>query len=372
MGQLFLWTNKISDTSREEFVARFGFEIPEPLLELHENLPEEFLDFLGYFRFDDIISESQRPPSMMPGLVPFAEEGDGDCYCFYLPWKDQNGHVPIGMWLHETNHFLPISNNMMTFLVWWITKETLDGMGGEDWDEMRKILELLRGSCGMDDYNFLVAPPNSAIAWHENLLQTDPQAPFSLTYLAASQYALHGVETSLEMLQMAEESMPGFGASTLWQARLLAMTGQLSAAHEAYWRHLRTPMFSNGYHYWWHSGDLQVPETSEMEAIQFFHQAEVKPPREIMRRAKVQFLQDHDPHDYRDRLKLSMLLEQQRDYKGALVELENAFFIQGWDDAVAQEILERLLCIYPEQQRLREAEQCRRALAKLRAGGMTL
>lgn len=370
MAQLFLWTQKISDTSREEFASRFGFEAPETLLELHENLPEEFLDFLGYFRFDDIVAETRRPVSMMPGLVPFAEEGDGDTYCFYLPWKDALGQVPIGVWMHETNHFLPISHSMKSFLVWWVTKETLDGVGGEDWDEMRKILELLRGSCGMEDYTFLATAPHCAAAWHENVLQTDPAAPFSLSYLGASQFALHGIETSLQMLAEAEAALPGFGAPSLWQARLMAMAGKPTEAHRAYWRHLRTPMFCNGYHYWWHAGDLQIPETSEMEAIQFFRQAEIPPPREIMAKPKVLFLQDHDPHDYRDRLKLSLHLEQKKDYAGALVELENAFFIQGWDDAVAQELLERLLCIYPEQQRTREAEQCRRALARLRDGGM--
>lgn len=35
-------------------------------------------------------------------LLPFAEVGNGDCYCFDYNRKEQNGEVPIVLWSHET------------------------------------------------------------------------------------------------------------------------------------------------------------------------------------------------------------------------------------------------------------------------------
>lgn len=366
MGQLFLWTQKIDETSREEFSTKFGFDIPETLLELHENLPEEFMEFLGFYPIEQITSEENRSPMMMPGLIPFGQESDGDSYCFYLPWNDDEGNVPIGIWLQETNHFLPISNRMSSFLMWWMIKTSLDSIGTDDWDEMRRILELFKGSCNLEEFDFSESPPQSTLLWHENLLEVDPRAVFSLNFIAANQFSIHGIDTSLDMLQKAEEIFPGFGASSIWQARLLAMGGQVSEAHQAYWRHLRSPMFCNGYHYWWHAGDLQIQETSELEAVHFFDSAEIPPPSYILDHPKVQMLRERDLGDYKMRLELAEILENSGDYTGALIELENAFFIQSWDDKVAQEILGALLSIYPEHNRIREAEQCRRALAKLR------
>ncbi len=365
MAQLFLWTQKIDDSLRASFADRFGFAIPEPLLDLHENLPEEVLHFLRYFPMRDIVSEVQRPPQMMPGLVPFAEEGDGDMYCFYLPWKDRDGSIPIGIWLHETGHFLPISSHMQGFLLWWMGKELLDAVSSDDWDEMSKVVELFRSGSNLDEYDLMSSPPASPESWHEEIIRIDGNASFSLTYLAVSQFATHGFQQSQRMLADAEKVMPRFGAASLWQARMHAMRGRVNEAHKAYWRHLRTPMFANGYHYWWHAGDMKIPEVSELEAADFLEGAELPPPAEIANHPKMRFLRDSDPRDYQARLKLSRLLEQRGDVEGALVELENAFFLQSWDDNAAREMLERLLYIYPEHNRLREAEQCRRALARL-------
>ncbi len=366
MGQLFLWTQKIGDDQQEEFLARFGFDIPGALVELHENLPEEFLQFFRIHSIRQVIAEDSRPAMLMPGLIPFAEEGDGDLYCMYLPWKSADGNVPIGIWLNETNHFLPITNRMDVFLLWWLIKETHDAVTGEDWTEVVKMLELFQQSCGLDHIDLLSDPPRSALEWHTIMLQMDPQAPFSLTYVALSQFALQGFDLSLEMLTDAERSVPNFGAASLWQARIHAMRGHVQKAHQAYWRHLRTPIFANGYHYWWHAGDLQVPESSEIEAIRFFEEAEIRPPRGILEHPKFRFLKENDPTDHRKRLRLVKELERIGDFEGALVEMENTFFLKSWDADIAQELLESLLCVYPEHNRIREAEQCRRTLRRLR------
>lgn len=366
MGQLFLWTHKIDDLLQEEFKGKFGFDIPDTLLELHDNLPEEFMDFLGFYSIEQILEEESRPTMMMPGLVPFGEESDGDRYCFYLPWKDETGRSPIGIWMQETNHFLPISFRMNTFLMWWMTKVTLDSIGGEDWDEIRKILELFKSSCGLDEFDFLLTPPVSLVNWHDNLMKYDPATAFSITFTAANQFSLLGFDASLDMLQNAENILPGFGASQIWQARLQAMSGNILEAHKAYWRHLNTPMFANGYHYWWHAGDLQIQGTSELEAINFIQNAQIKAPEHIRKSTKVRFLSENDVDDFDARMELFRIQEKEGNHKAALLELENAFFIQSWDDRTAREILEMLLCIYPEHDRMREAEQCRRALVKLR------
>ncbi len=366
MGQLFLWTKKVDDTMRGEFEDRFGFQIPETMLELYENLPEEFYEFLGFFRVGEVISEEHRPSMMMPGLVPFGREQEGDMYCFYLPWRGVDGRVPIGIWMQETNHFLPITHSMKAFFVWWLGKELIDSVGSEDWDEIRKILELFQGSCGLDEFDLMTTPPSTALMWQNNVLAMDSEAVFPLVYSAMNQYAVHGFDMSFQYLETAARTLPMFGAPSLWTARLHAMRGQITQAHHAYFRHLRTPMFVNGYHYWWHAGDLQIPEMSEPEAVQFFDMAEVPPPAEIREHPKTQFLREADPGSYRARLKLAAELDARGDYAGALVEIENAFFLQAWDDDAAREMLERLLCIYPEHNRIREAEQCRRALARLR------
>ena len=366
MGQLFLWTQKTDSRQREQFSLQYGFELPDIFVEMYENLPEEFVDFLGFFRLETVLSEERRPLALMPGLVPFAGENDGDLYAFYLPWTDVTARPAIGLWLHETNHFLPITRDPRAFMIWWMVKEVLESLAGEDWDEMRKILELFQGSVGLEDFDLFETPPATALAWHEQFLLQDEAAPFSLTYVAKQQFSVEGIVNSLGRLKQAEAAWPQFGAPTLWSARLWAMNGQLNTAHEAYWRHLRTPMFANGYHYWWHAGDLQVPEFSEIEAANFLNSAQIKAPEAILRHPKLRYLLEEDPFDHQGRLALSRRLEREGDEELALIELENALFLQHWDDESARLLLERLLCVYPEVGRVHEAEQCRRALGRLR------
>ena len=367
MGQLFFWTKRVGEALQEEFSDRFGFDVPDPLLELHESLPEEFIRLFRFHSIERILEESKRPPMLMPGLVPFAEEGDGDLFCFYLPWADEYKQPPLGIWMNDTNHFLPIASHMQSFLAWWLIKETFDAATGDDFDEMRKMLDIFQNSCGLDELDLFTPPLNSDLDWHENILRIDSHALFSQVFSAIRQFAVKGYTTTLELLKTAESHLPRFGAPSLWQARFAAMNGKISMAHDAYWRHLRTPMFANGYHYLWHAGDLQIPEFSEPEALNFFLTAEIPPKREILEHPKIKFLKEENSKDYHKRLDLAYTLEEIGDFEGALVEIENAFFLEGWNDDAAEEVLERLLSTYPEHNRMREAEQCRRTLEILRS-----
>ncbi|RJO66407.1 MAG: hypothetical protein C4523_12425 [Myxococcales bacterium] len=365
MAQLFLWTHKIDEALREEFQLRFGAPAPEALLDLHESLPGEFIRFLGFYPMEEVLSEERRPPFMMPGLVPFGEDRDGDYYCFYIPWRDGDGRVPYGVWMHETGHFLPFSYDMRAFLVWWLGRQVLDSLGGDDWPEMRRILELFQGAVGLEETDLILTPPASDLAWHSEILKIDPAGGFSLSLQALRTFAAQGFDATLAQFEAAERSMPTFGAASLWQARLLAMRGATRRAHEAYFRHLGGPMFANGYHYLWDAGDLMVPEVSEVEALEFIYNAETPPPDHLLAHPKIDFFREHDPANWKDRIAFAKLLEQRQLFAAALAEMENAFFLEGWNEAVAKELLETLLCIYPEQNRIREAEQCRMALAKL-------
>lgn len=371
MGQLFLWQSKIDEAHRSLFLHRFGFDLPGPMEELFENLPEEFFHYLGFYSLPDIVSEERRPAMMMPGLIPFGETGEGDLFCLYLSPTSRTLQPMAGVWLHETNHFLPVASNLKGFFAWWLAKEILESTGDEEEKDLRRLLELFEDAADLASLDLFDHPPASALAWHQSVLSVDPEAAYSLAYLAVNQFAVQGIPGSMDILKRAEAAMPFFGAGSLWQARFHAMRGQIGAAHDAYFRHLRTPLFANGYHYLWHIGDLLVPEMSETEAIEFFDHAEIPPPSEIARHRKVRFLRETDPGDFRARLKLAEDLERAGDHDLALVERENAFFLQSWDDSAAREMLESLVCIYPEHNRLREAEQCRRALSRLRLKSST-
>lgn len=366
MAQLFLWTRKIDEQLQERFQTQFGFEIPEPLLELHENLPSDFLFFYRFMSIEAIIEEEQRPAMMPVGLVPFAEDAEGDMYCFYPVHLDEFGRAPIGIWMNESNHFLPITHDMRAFLLWWIIKELIEISGHDDQDDLRKMLEFFQQSCGLDTFELSADAILEHLDWHTAILSIDDRAPLPLIFTATRQFQTHGWELSLKLLQEAKSIMPFFGAASLWEARFYAMQGKIKKAHEAYWKHLQTPLFINGYHYWWHIGDLQIPENSEIEALEFFENAEIPPPKEILTHPKVEFLRNRHGLDFRERFELARKLEKKGDYKAALLEMENAFFLFSWDNDMAEAMLERLLCIYPEHDRIREAEQCRRALRRLR------
>ncbi len=368
MGQLFLWTNRVDRQTLDGFRERYGFSVPEPLADIHENLPQEFIDYLHFFSLDEIVEESRRYLMMVPGLIPFAEDGEGDMYCFYRPWMDSYGAVPCGIWMNETNHFLPISNHFQGFLIWWIGKGLLDAFGEQDWEETVKILKLVQQSSHLEEFGVIEGPPQGPISWNEQLLRVDVDNAFSLTYSAIHGFARSGISNAIHDLKRAQAALPQFGAPYLWEARLQAMRGHIRKAHDAYFNHLTCPLFSNGFHYWTQCGDLQVPESSEREAFDFLYDADLKASDAILLHPRVDYLHTHDPDDYQARLELSEILWRQGNRAMALTELENAFFLESWNEDVAGDLLERLLDSYQRHDRPYEERQCGRLLKRAGAG----
>ncbi len=364
MGQLFLWTNRVDDELRDRFLKRFGFEIPESLLELYENLPEEIHKFFGFISLEDIVEEEERSPRMMPGLVPFAKEENGDRFCFYRSLQEGEP-VSIGVWMHETNHFLPITDKMHLFMHWWISKETIDCFGDEDWPEIKKILEIVQASCGIEQFDVFSAPAFYPLSWHQEMNRLDPVNPFTLTFLSATQFALLGYDAAINNLRNSQKVMPHYGAPYIWEARLQAMRGNISEAHHAYWRHMSVPIFINGYHYWWQWGDLQIPELSEVESLSFMRQAEISPPAEILRKRKIEMLIDGDIEDYSQRMELSRKLLTEGDLNASLAEMSNALFLAAWDGSAMKKVLPNLAELYDRARRGCERDQCERATHKL-------
>ncbi len=349
---------------KEDFADRFGFEIPQPLLELYENLPEEIHKFFGFIPLEDIVEERERSPRMMPGLIPFAKEENGDRFCFYRPWNN-DGTMPIGIWMQETNHFLPLTDQMRLFLHWWVSKETIDSFGDEDWPEIKKILEMIQTACGLEQFDVFSAPAFYPLSWHQEINRLDPFNPFTLTYLSSSQFSLLGLDTSINNLREVQKVMPQFGAPHLWEARLQAIKGKMTLAHEAYWRHLCTPMFFNGYHYWWHWGDLQISELSEQEAVRFLKNAETPAPKDILMRDKVQMLTEGKFDDHELRIELSQKLLKENHVEASLVEMCNALFLAAWDGSAMRKVLPNLADLYDRTERRYERDQCVRATDKL-------
>jgi hypothetical protein len=50
---------------------------------------------------EDVIAFRADDMSMRPGLVPFAGDGSGDQYCWYLPWQGDAPEPPVVFWSHD-------------------------------------------------------------------------------------------------------------------------------------------------------------------------------------------------------------------------------------------------------------------------------
>lgn len=55
---------------------------------------------LLYFRYKEWYTPIEGA-GMVDGMVPFAGDGAGDQYCWYVPWADVEGRVPIVYFDHE-------------------------------------------------------------------------------------------------------------------------------------------------------------------------------------------------------------------------------------------------------------------------------
>ncbi len=346
MGQLFLWVNRVEDFQVEAFKERFGFEVPRRLLDLYESLPTELIEYMGYFSLDEIVEETHRHQEMLPGLIPFAQEKSGDLFCFYPPWQAANGDVPCGVWMKETCHFLPLAGSFTTFVYWWFKKEMINNAADEDYDETLKMLDLMQSAVGLDDLGHEILPPDSSLGWHQDMAQIDPENVYSLCFLAIYQSGVIGLQRTLEDLRQARLLQPRFGASHFWEARFLAMQGRIHEAHQAYWRHLQCPQFINGFHSWYHLGDLMIPEASEREALTFLLNADIPAPEEIRHHPRTELLTSSDPHNYRTRLELASIFMARGEPAQAILELENAYFLESWNTEAAQEILPKMVEVY--------------------------
>ncbi len=61
--------------------------------------------------------EGYGKPFNFSDLLPFAEVGTGDCYCFDYSRKQNNGETPIVLWSHETGETVERAETFADFVI---------------------------------------------------------------------------------------------------------------------------------------------------------------------------------------------------------------------------------------------------------------
>ena len=89
-----------------------------------------------------------------------------------------------------------------------------------------------------------------------------------------------------------------------------------------------------------------IPEASEREALNFLLNADIPAPEEIRHHPRIELLTSGDPHNYRTRVELASIFMARGEPAQAMLELENAYFLESWNTDVAQELLPRMTEIY--------------------------
>lgn len=192
----------------------------------------------------------RRWKGMHPDLVPFAEDGFGNLFCFV---HRAAGSVPshaIVYWMYETYRAVPIASSFDAFLRWMTLTAAVAARNNDpviDHEHVQQELLPLLTSIGLDIDNNALETGNDTgqPAVHKAFLQLDPHSPGSL--ICDARRLLHESRNfeALEAAHLALRAFPGFTAAQTFEASVLAADNDPQAAR-ALFKSLRMPMVYGG------------------------------------------------------------------------------------------------------------------------------
>lgn len=194
----------------------------------------------------------RRWQGMHPDLMPFAEDGFGNQFCFYRrPREGAVRSLPIVYWMYETYRAVPIASSFDGFLAWIGLTGFVAARHGDpivDRTHLTKVLWPALDAVGIHhDYGAALEshdPTGQEV--QKGYLQLDPESPAALLSMAQWESARGRPLEALDYCAEAAFSFPDFAASRYTAARILNAAGDGVAEFDALMQTLERPMLFGG------------------------------------------------------------------------------------------------------------------------------
>jgi len=189
---------------------------------------------------------------MHPDLLPFAEDGFGNRFCFVCRGGAADGdQPPVAYWMYETYRALPIASSFCGFLYWAALTAHVAARRGDPiitatHIEQEFLPVLAEIGLDADVLSALESPDPDAIEVHRALTRLHPSAPGSRLAIAVD-LAAHGrMIEALEHCREASEHFPEFAGASSIQARILGTEGDQRGMVESLVTTLGRPLIYGG------------------------------------------------------------------------------------------------------------------------------
>lgn len=209
--------------------------------------------------------EHERWRGMHPDLIPFAQDGFGNRFCFVRSERDaMRGVRAIAYWMYETYRAVPVASSFDAFLGWNALTAHLAARRGDaviDEEHVQGDLLPLLAEVGAEvdlDAALDVSDPD-VVGVHRAILNLDPQAPGAQVGLAAWM-AKH--DRPLEALDLCADacfSFPEFAGARALSARILRDEHDLERLGDALVQTLQRPLA--------YAGDEAMPFLRDLRPV---------------------------------------------------------------------------------------------------------
>jgi hypothetical protein len=291
----------------------------------------------------------KRWPGMHTELLPFAQDGAGNRFCFIVPTDETaTGRRPIAYWMYETYRAVPIASSFRHFMH-WVAMRTLETVergvdphiDREHLDSVvQPVMDELDLSSDMQDSMRTVRTP--LVTTHAGMLELDPGSPGTLLAEAARELRRSNTERAEHYAKRAIMNFHRFAAAHSFLAEL---EGARAGSNEQLKHLLQTLASPLCY-----AGDPQMPglqDVPEIELNQVVHaiiQHEGKEPFSGFE--PIRDLIDLDnPEDAAAWMRSALDYAEQGEIDAAIDLASNALFL-AWNPTLTEDALTLLDELY--------------------------
>jgi hypothetical protein len=207
---------------------------------------------------------NKRWPWMNPELVPFADDGAGNQFCFHVRAGSEPRITAIVYWSYETYRALPVASDFGCFLDWlFVVAHTMArslNLSPLDMDHYEDVLVPLAERLRRSSVRRLDSLYRSTHSVHRQIVELNPRCPASQLIVGMQEVTSGNVESGSEHLHRAALEFPEF--CTAYMAESEALEAVLNAPQQlALWaRCLRSPLAFAGDPQLTQFGDVPVYE----------------------------------------------------------------------------------------------------------------
>jgi hypothetical protein len=191
-----------------------------------------------------------RWPRMHPSLLPFAGDGAGNRFCFYIRGDEEPSVNAIVYWSHQTYRAVPVSTDFVGFLDWmlvlghWLAR-SLD-VAPMDLYHLREVVLPFAREFRPDLEPLLPRLYGQYPSAHRQIVSVAPQSPASQLVVAMARMEDGHVEEARSRIQRAQLDFPEFAAAYAAEIQVAGDTMSKDESLHLLLRILRVPLLFNG------------------------------------------------------------------------------------------------------------------------------